>query len=75
LTVFRHSVKNEDLTPMLFDIDKLPDRVAEIFSIKPEEIFKSGKRPVKVRARSLLCYWADRDLEFTMANLAPKVRV
>jgi putative transposase len=58
-----------------YDIDKLADRVSEIFSIKPEEIFKPGKQPVKVKARSLLCYWAVRELGFTMADLAPKLNI
>jgi putative transposase len=58
-----------------YDIDKLADRVSEIFSIKPEEIFKPGKQPVKVKARSLLRYWAVRELGFTMADLAPKLNI
>jgi len=58
-----------------YDIDKIADRVAEIYSIKPEEIFQPGKQPVKVKARSLLCYWAVRELGFTMADLAPKLNI
>jgi len=58
-----------------YDIDKLADRVSEIFSIKPEEIFQPGKRPVKVKARSLFCYWAVRELGFTMAKLSLKLNI
>lgn len=58
-----------------YDIDKLADRVAKIFSIKPEEIFKQGKQPVKVKARSLFCYWTVRELGFTMTDLAPKLNI
>jgi hypothetical protein len=49
--------------------------VAEIFSIKPEEIFQPGKQPVKVKARSLLCYWAVRQLGFTMTDLALNLNI
>jgi len=63
------------LTSQGYDIDKLADRVSEIFSIKPEEIFQLGKQPVKVKARSLFCYWAVRELGFTMADLAPKLNI
>jgi len=49
--------------------------VAEIFSIKPEEIFQPGKQPVKVKARSLFCYWAVRESGLTMADLAPKLNI
>jgi hypothetical protein len=58
-----------------YDVDKLADRVAKIYSIKPEEIFQPGKQPVKVKARSLFCFWAVRELGFTMANLAPKLNI
>jgi REP-associated tyrosine transposase len=58
-----------------YDIDKLSDKVAKIFSIKPEEIFQPGKQPIKVKARSLFCYWAVRELGFTMADLALKVNI
>jgi putative transposase len=58
-----------------YDIDKLADRVAGIFSVKPVEIFQPGKQPVKVKARSLFCYWAVRELGFTMADLAPKLNI
>ena len=39
------------------------------------EIFQPGKQPVKVKARSLLCYWAVRELGVTMAHLAPKLNI
>ncbi len=58
-----------------YNIDKLSDRVAKIFSINPEDIFQPGKQPVKVKARSLFCYWAVRELGFTMADLAPKLNI
>ena len=37
--------------------------------------FKPGKQPVKVKARSLLCYWAVRELRFTMADLGQKLNI
>ncbi len=56
-------------------LDKIADKAAEIFSINPEEIFQPGKQPVKVKARSLFCYWAVRELGITMADLAPKLNI
>jgi len=49
--------------------------VAEIFSIKPEEIFQAGKQPLKVKARSLFCYWAVREMGLTMTALALKLNI
>ena len=64
-----------DLRSKGYNIDKLSDRVADIFSIYPEDIFKSGKQPLKVKARSLLCYWAVKELGFTMVDLASRLNV
>ncbi len=58
-----------------YDIDKLADRVAENFPIKPDQIFQPGKQPVKVKARSLLCYWAVRKLGITMVELASRLNI
>jgi hypothetical protein len=58
-----------------YNMDKLTDRVAEIFSIKPEQIFQPGKQPVKVKATSLFCYWAVKELGLTIADLAPKLNI
>jgi len=44
-------------------------------SQKPEEIFQPGKQPIKVKARSLFCYWVVRELGLTMADLAPKLNI
>jgi hypothetical protein len=58
-----------------YDLDKLADRVAETLSIKPEEIFRPGKQPVRVQARSLFCFWAVRELGYTMVDLALKLNI
>jgi putative transposase len=58
-----------------YDMDRLAGRVAEILSIEPEEIFQAGKQPLKVKARSLFCYWAVREVGFTMTALALKLNM
>ncbi len=35
-----------------YDLNALAGRVAEIFSIKPEEIFQPGKQPIRINTRS-----------------------
>ncbi len=50
------------------------DRLGKVFS-KPEEIFQPGKKPIKVKARSLFCYWAVRELGLTTADLAPQLNI
>ncbi len=43
-------------------MDCLVEKVAEVFEIEPEEIYKPGNQPLRVKARSLVCYWAVREL-------------
>ena len=45
-----------------YDFERLVQRVAELLTIEPREVLSSGKQPHRVRARSLLCYWAVREL-------------
>jgi len=58
-----------------YDMDNLAHRVAAIYPIKPEEIFQPGKQAIKVKARSLFCYWAVRELGFTMIALSLKLNI
>ena len=46
-----------------------------MLSIEPEEIFQAGKQPLKVKARSLFCYWAVREMGVTMTALALKLNM
>lgn len=64
-----------DLKAKGYDLNKLAERVAAIYSIDPEEIFQPGKQPVKVKARSLFSYWAARELGYTMADLARRLHI
>jgi REP element-mobilizing transposase RayT len=44
------------------DFEHLLQRVAALFAITPEEVRAPSKQPRRVQARSLLCYWAVREL-------------
>jgi hypothetical protein len=43
--------------------------------LKPEDVLASGKYPQSVRARSLLCFWATRELGMTTVDLAKKLNL
>ena len=45
-----------------FDMAKVIKRAAEISGLAPELIRNPGKEPLRVQARSLVCYWAVREL-------------
>jgi hypothetical protein len=45
-----------------YDFDKVQYRVAEVCKIDGKDVLLPGKQADRVRARSLLCYWAVREL-------------
>ena len=51
-------------------LDDVARRAAYLFGIEPNEIYTSGKQPRLVRARSLFCYWAVRELGISATALA-----
>jgi REP element-mobilizing transposase RayT len=57
------------------DLEFIAGRVAEVFGMEPEAVWKPGRYKQQVRARSLLCYWAVRELGETMTSLARRLGI
>lgn len=55
------------------DVDHLAQRVAELFGMNVEQVWQPGKASLQVKARSLLCYWAVRELGETMTAMAGRL--
>jgi putative transposase len=58
-----------------FNLDVIASKVSEVLGVKPEEVWAEGKYQRIVDARSLLCYWAVRELGVTMSSLARRLRI
>jgi hypothetical protein len=58
-----------------YDLDKVTIRVSSVLGIEPEQVWASGKHPLTVKARSLLCYWAVRELGFSATAISKKLGV
>jgi len=58
-----------------YDLDKVASRVCDIVQVEPSEVWAAGKEPKRVEARSLLCYWAVRDLGISMAELSRRLKL
>ncbi|MBW2601997.1 MAG: transposase, partial [Deltaproteobacteria bacterium] len=58
-----------------FDFDKVVQRVSHLLGIEPKELRAKGKYPRLVQARSLLCYWAVRELGMRMSELSRKLKL
>jgi hypothetical protein len=57
------------------DLEALAEIVAGITGVKPSRIFSPGKDRSRVHARSLLCFWATRELGITSAQLSRRTRI
>ena len=58
-----------------YDFDKIADRVAKTFELKPEELRRNVKQRRRVKARSLLCYWALSELGMTGAAVGRRLKM
>jgi REP element-mobilizing transposase RayT len=58
-----------------YTIEKVEKRVMEIFGVEKDVIYSKGRRRIQVDARSLLCYWAVRELGITATDLAKRLRM
>jgi len=50
-------------------------KVADVMKIEAAEIWKEGKKTITVQARSLLCYWATKELGMTAEAVSKQVRL
>ncbi len=58
-----------------FDFGRLISRVAELTGRKPDEVLASGKHRKVLVARSILCFWAVRELGMTQIQLARILKI
>jgi hypothetical protein len=47
--------------------------VAKIHGVEDKEVFSKGRQQKKVKARSLLCYWAVREAGISLRTLAKRL--
>jgi len=55
------------------DLQTLAERVGQVLGTDDALVWNKGKNPAIVRARSLFCYWAVRELGCTNRALAEKL--
>ena len=57
------------------DLDYVVDRVAKFFGMKSEHLWMPGKSRQQVTSRSLLCFWAVRELGESMVSPAKRLNI
>ena len=55
-----------------YDFKMVVERVAHLMGLKPETVLSPGKYKKVVEARSVVCYWATRELGISQGVLAQK---
>ena len=56
-------------------IDHVAKRVAQLMNVDASELFQPGKEKRRVAARSVLCYWAARELSISMVELGRRFKL
>jgi len=59
-----------ELKALGYDLQRVAERAAAVFGMEEAEIFSPGRQDGKVKARSLVCYWAARELGMSLSDLA-----
>ena len=58
-----------------YDLDRIIERMAEIYGMEAREILCKGKQERKIKARSLCCFWAVTDLGMSLQELARRLEM
>jgi putative transposase len=58
-----------------YDFDNAVDKVAELLNIKSEDLLVPSKQPHRVKARSLICFWAVKELGISSNVVAAKLGI
>jgi putative transposase len=58
-----------------YDADWVAKRVADIYNLDPRDFLSKGRQQLKVRARSLFCFWAVRELGMSLRDLARRLSI
>ena len=58
-----------------YDLKMIAERVCSVMDLEPSEIWKIGKSRRRVAARSLLCFWAVRELGMSMTDLSRRLNL
>jgi putative transposase len=64
----RYRLKSEG-----FELDDVAQRVADVMGLPVEVVWENSRRSPTVRSRSLLCYWASKELGLSMTEIANRL--
>ncbi|MDY6974484.1 MAG: transposase [Thermodesulfobacteriota bacterium] len=59
-----------ELKSLGYDLDKLEQRVLDLYQLEREELYSKSRQRIRSEARSVFCYWAVRELGVEGAHMA-----
>jgi REP element-mobilizing transposase RayT len=62
--------RHYELKRLGYDAERVARIVGEIYDVDPDEFLSKGNQQVKVKARSLFCFWAVKELGMSLRELA-----
>jgi putative transposase len=75
LSAERQSKRKHGLPSSGYALDRLSKRVSTLLNVKPKDIFSHRKHRESVKARSVFCYWAVKELNESATAIARKLGV
>lgn len=67
--------KSQKLKSEGMDVDKIALHISGLMGLAVEDVWAAGKQQPIVNARSLLCYWAVRELGVSMSSLSRRLGI
>ncbi len=58
-----------------YDFDRIIQRVGNLFKLKVKELLSPSKQPNRVKARSLICYWAVKKVGISSLYVASRLGI
>ncbi len=65
----------QELATLGYNFAKVVKKVALIYKIDPNDILKKGRQKQRAAARSLLCFWAVRELGLSLKNVSERIEM
>jgi REP element-mobilizing transposase RayT len=67
--------RHYDLAARGYDFERVVARVAEVLGIDFRAVLRRDKQPQTVRARSLLCFWSNRELGMSTVEISRRLQI
>ncbi len=62
-----------ELKSLGYDLQRVAQKVCEIYSIKTKDIYSRSRQKIRAEARGLFCYWAARELGYGLSELGKRL--